>query len=150
MYPYYNLNGFNTMGNPSYNQNFNPNLNQNYNQNFNNQNINNVENKQNVNWIYVGSFDETKDILVQANQTAWIMNSNKPEFYVKQADNMGICTVKSYGFVEINPEQPTQNQQNFVTKEEFEEFKNEMRNLRNESVIQSKSTTKSTTSKSDK
>lgn len=141
MYPnYYGLNM--NMSNPyqNYNQNYGPNYSQN---NF--PSLQMQQPKENLSWINVNGIQGARDVQIQANQTAWLMDSNEPIFYVKQADNMGVCTLKAYKFEEINPEQPIPTTQSFVTKEEFEQFKNEMRNYRNEPINKKSNTTKSTT-----
>lgn len=99
---------------------------------------NTYQQKENINWINVNGIQGAKDVQIQANQTAWLMDMNQPVFYVKKADNMGVCTLEAYKFEKINPEQPvTLKEQNFVTKEEFEQFKAQLlqpKEVVNESV----------------
>lgn len=94
--------------------------------------------KENLNWINVNGIQGAKDVQIQANQTAWLMDMNQPVFYVKKADNMGVCTLKGYKFEELDLDQPVMKQQeNFVTKEEFEQFKAQLlqvKEVKDESV----------------
>lgn len=85
-------------------------------------------------FIPVSNASVVKEAQVPANQTAWFMNQNVQEFYVKSADNLGVCQTRYYRFTEFNPEQEAQmaqqaqmmNQQsvsaNYVTKDEVEEI----------------------------
>ena len=84
--------------------------------------------KDNVNWIQVNSLDEVKNIQVMAGQTAWLMDTNNPVFYVKEADNMGICRTKAYKFEEIDIE-PKPQETNYVTKDELAELKKYIQEL---------------------
>lgn len=55
----------------------------------------------NVSWVQVAGVDGIKNTTVQPNTTVWAMDSNDTVFYVKSADNMGVCTTKAYRFAEI-------------------------------------------------
>ena len=124
MYP--NMYGINNMQNMSYIGNY-P-----YQNNYNS------FQKENINWINVNGIQGAKDVQIQANQTAWLMDMNQPVFYVKKADNMGVCTLKAYKFEELNLEQPVIKQQdNFVTKEEFEQFKAQLLQTKEIKIAQS-------------
>ena len=94
--------------------------------------------KENISWVNVNGLQGARDVQVQANQTAWLMDMNSPIFYVKKADNMGVCTLKAYRFEEINPEQPTGNETQFATKDELNALKTEIQALqegmKNESI----------------
>ena len=41
--------------------------------------------KENINWINVNGIQGAKDVQIQANQTAWLMDMNQPVFYVKKS-----------------------------------------------------------------
>lgn len=85
--------------------------------------------KENISWVNVNGLQGARDVQVQANQTAWLMDMNAPIFYVKKADNMGVCTLKAYRFEEINPEEPKSNEQMFATKEELNSLRSEIKAL---------------------
>lgn len=85
--------------------------------------------KENISWVNVNGLQGARDVQVQANQTAWLMDMNSPVFYVKKADNMGVCTLKAYRFEEINPEEPKASEQMFATKEELNSLRSEIKAL---------------------
>lgn len=87
----------------------------------------NTQPKQNISWINVNGLQGARDVQIQANQTAWLMDMNAPVFYMKQADSMGVCTLKAYRFEEIDPQQQNGATTAYVTREEFEALKNEIR-----------------------
>lgn len=103
--------------------------------------------KENISWINVNGLQGARDVQIQANQTAWLMDMNAPIFYVKKADNMGVCTLKAYRFEEINPEQPTGNETQFATKDELNALKTEIQAL--QEGLKHESTAKQPKSKSN-
>lgn len=96
--------------------------------------------KENIEWINVNGIQGARDVQIQANQTAWLMDMNEPVFYVKKADGMGVCTLEAYRFEKINPEQPKPQEQMFATKDELNTLRNEIKALqevlKNESVTE--------------
>ena len=80
---------------------------------------------------YVNDRASVDSYQLPANSSVILMDSNLPRFYVKQTDASGIATVKSYDFKETEKEKPKE----YVTKEEFETFKADLRKggKRNES-----------------
>lgn len=70
----------------------------------------NTQPVQNTNgpFIVVNGVQGAKDVQVPANQTAWMMDQNAPQFYVKSADNLGICKMDYYRFEKFDPEQEAQ------------------------------------------
>ena len=96
--------------------------------------------KDNLEWINVNGIQGARDVQIQANQTAWLMDMNEPIFYVKKADSMGVCTLEAYRFEKINPEQPKMQEQMFATKDELNTLRSEIRALqdvlKNESVAE--------------
>ena len=65
-----------------------------------------------------------------ANRKAILMDANLPRFYMKQTDANGQATIKSFDFKETETEKPVE----YVTKEEFESFKEKMKGVRHEST----------------
>lgn len=104
----------------------------------------------NVDWVKVADIEAVKEIKPANNQTLYIMNQNKPEFYVKSADMMGICTTKVCPFEPIDLseyEQRTKEQKsgtdtapNFVTHDEFtgtiNDVVSQLQQTRNEVAMQ--------------
>lgn len=82
----------------------------------------------NVNWVQVTGIDGARNQIVQPNTTVWMMDNNKPCFYVKSVDNMGSASFKAFRFEEIPPEstQGTNRETNYdnryVTREEFQKL----------------------------
>ena len=58
--------------------------------NMNNQYQDNSKNSDNINLIYVKDYDSAKDVILQPNQRAWIMNTNCQEFYIKMLFKIGL------------------------------------------------------------
>ena len=69
------------------------------------------------------------------NSRVILMDTNRPVFYVKQSDDSGYSETKAYQFKEIPLAQreiiqtPAQDVSDFVTKDEFNEFKQLMEEL---------------------
>lgn len=89
----------------------------------------NAQPTSNIPWIQVPNIETAKNVMISPNQTAYIMNQNAPEFYVKSADSMGVAQMKFYRFTEFSPEEEakrieTVKSGDFTTKEEFTNFAN--------------------------
>ena len=95
-----------------------------------------VQPRQNVDWISVSGYEGAEKHTVLANQTAWMMDNNKAQFYVKSADNLGVATIKAYRFEEINAAAPQPAQTASVDLspivEEMGEFKRRLEALENQ------------------
>lgn len=63
----------------------------------------NKNNENSINIIYVKDYDSAKDVILQPNQRAWIMNTNCQEFYIKTSDGMGVSTLDCYQFTKFDP-----------------------------------------------
>ena len=72
---------------------------------------------------YVNDRASVDSYQLPANSSVILMDSNLPRFYVKQTDASGMATIKSYDFKETEKEKPKE----YVTKEEFETFKANLR-----------------------
>lgn len=114
----------------------------------------------NIPWIQVPSLNSAKDIMVTPNQTAYIMNQNKQEFYVKSADTMGVANLKCFRFEEFSPDEEEKQIEklrsgDFITRDEFNNLAvnsaNEIQNLKavisalNEQIANNNSDTKENT-----
>lgn len=78
---------------------------------------------------YVNNKQSAETYQMQPNSSVILMDSNLPRFYMKQTDASGVATIKSYDFKETEEEKPTE----YVTKQEFEKFKQSMKGARHES-----------------
>lgn len=93
----------------------------------------------NIPWVQVPSLNSAKDIMISPNQTAYIMNQNKQEFYVKSADNMGVASLKCFRFEEFSPDEEEKQIEklksgDYITRDEFNNLAlssaNEIQNLK--------------------
>lgn len=80
--------------------------------------------------IQVPSADYAKSVVLNPNQTLYMVSQNAPELYAKAADSMGVATMKYFKLVEFDPtmeaaQQAVNNQiGNVVSREEFNAFAN--------------------------
>jgi len=79
---------------------------------------------------YVNGKQSAETYQMQPNSSVILMDSNLPRFYMKQTDASGVATIKSYDFKETEVEKPKE----YVTKEEFEKFKANLKGARHEST----------------
>lgn len=78
---------------------------------------------------YVNGKQSAESYQMSPNSSVILMDSEKARFYVKKTDASGVATIKSYDFVETEAEKPTE----YVTKQEFEKFKANLKGARHES-----------------
>lgn len=89
--------------------------------------------------IFVQGETGAKAYQIPVNSTVLLMSSEANEFFIKTTDQAGFPTIKKYRFSEVtqttgqaqgqtNTEQIKT--QNFVTREEFEALKNEIKQLK--------------------
>lgn len=82
----------------------------------------------NMPWIQVPNIEAARNVMVQPNQTAYMMNQNAPEFYVKATDQMGVATLRCFAFQEFNPTEQAAKEvlsaqaDKLVSREEFNNF----------------------------
>lgn len=82
----------------------------------------------NVPWIQVPNIEAARNVMVQPNQTAYMMNQNAPEFYVKATDGMGVASLRCFKFAEFNPTEEAAKEvlnsqaSNLVSRDEFNTF----------------------------
>ena len=79
---------------------------------------------------YVNDRKSAESYQLPANSSVILMDSNQARFYMKQTDASGIATIKAYDFKEAEAEKPKE----YVTKEEFEKFKANLKGARHEST----------------
>jgi len=78
---------------------------------------------------YVNGKASAESYQMPANSSVILMDSEKSRFYIKMTDASGVATVKSYDFKETEAEKPKE----YVTKQEFEAFKNKLKGDKHES-----------------
>lgn len=80
--------------------------------------------------IQVPSADYAKSVVLNPNQTLYMVSQNAPELYAKAADSMGVATMKYFKLVEFDPTMEAAQQAvntqigNVVSREEFNAFAN--------------------------
>ena len=79
---------------------------------------------------YVNGRQSAEGYPLTANSSVILMDSSMPRFYVKQTDASGMSTLKAYDFTEVEEEKPAE----YVTKSEFEKFKEGLKGVKHESV----------------
>ena len=83
---------------------------------------------------YVKDKQSAEAFQMPPSSSVILMDSNQARFYMKQTDASGVATIKSYDFKETEAEKPVE----YVTKSEFEKFKQSMKGGRNESANESR------------
>jgi hypothetical protein len=80
-----------------------------------------------TNIIYVQGESGAKGYPVTNGYTMLLMDSEEPKFYIKQTDNMGLPSMKTFKFEEVVEPEPEKVE--YITKADFEDFKNEIKAL---------------------
>ena len=93
----------------------------------------NKSNDSSINLIYVKDYESAKDVILQPNQRAWIMNTNCQEFYIKTSDSMGVSTVDCYQFTKFDPKTREFNsgdkEVDYIKRDEFDALKSKIEAL---------------------
>ena len=85
--------------------------------------------------IFVQGETGAKAYQIPINSTVLLMSSEANEFFIKSTDQAGFPTIKKYRFTEVTQTKTTEQEQqvktqNFVTREEFEALKIEIKQLK--------------------
>lgn len=91
------------------------------------------------NLIRVNGVDGAKAYQMPANSTVALFDNNNDIMYVKTTDGAGFPSVRSFRFEEITQETKQQEKADYISREEFEEFKKELMNNGKQSISRSKS-----------
>ena len=99
--------------------------------------------QQNVNWIPVSGYEDVRGIMVQPGMTVWAMDNNEPIFYVKTADQMGVCTIEAYRYERVqvgaNPAPPAGE---YITRQEYQSLIERIERMENGGMKNGKSADK--------
>ena len=68
---------------------------------------------------YTNGWIGAKGYSIPRNTTILLMDSDAPQFFIKQSDQNGMCTIKGYRFEEITETAPTAAMDDYVTKAEL-------------------------------
>lgn len=92
------------------------------------------------NLIRVNGIDGAKAYQMTPNSTVALFDSNEDILYVKSTDGAGFPQIRKFRFVEIQESQTQQTENvDFVSREEFENFKKEIMSNGKQSVRKSES-----------
>ena len=111
--------------------------NQYYNPQMNNQQIFPQEQTQNL--IRVNGIEGAKTYQMSANSTVALFDSNEDIMYIKTTDGAGFPSIRSFRFEELKEDTQTEPSVDYISREEFEEFKKELMNNGKQSISRSKS-----------
>lgn len=111
--------------------------NQFYPQSMNNQQI--IPQEQPQNLIRVNGIDGAKAYQMPANSTVSLFDSNEDIMYIKNTDGAGFPGIRMFRFEEIKETTKSEEKQDYISREEFEEFKKELMNNGKQSISRSKS-----------
>ena len=111
--------------------------NQYYNQQMNNQQIFPQEQTQNL--IRVNGIEGAKTYQMSANSTVALFDSNEDIMYIKTTDGAGFPSIRTFNFAEITQNEKSSCSQDYISRQEFEEFKKELMNNGKQSISRSKS-----------
>ena len=86
----------------------------------------------------VNGLEGAKAFQVMPRETVALFDGNDDVFYIKSADDGGFPTIKAYRFAEVDltGAKPTND---YVTKAEFEELRNEVKKYAEQSIPKSRS-----------
>lgn len=97
-----------------------------------------VQNQMVNNLIRVTGMDGAKAYQMQPNSTVALFDSNEDIMYIKSTDGAGFPTIRTFGFSPI--EQPTNQGNDFISRAEFEQFKQEVLDNGKQLISEPKST----------
>ena len=111
--------------------------NQYYNPQMNNQQIFPQEQTQNL--IRVNGIEGAKTYQMSANSTVALFDSNEDIMYIKTTDGAGFPSIRTFSFTEVKEENRPTQQVDYISRQEFEEFKKELMNNGKQSISRPKS-----------
>ena len=122
--------------------------NQYYNPQMNNQQI--YPQIQTQNLIRVNGIEGAKAYQMSANSIVSLFDANDDIMYIKSTDGAGFPSIRTFSFTEVKEQNKPAQQVDYISREEFEEFKKELMNNGKQSISRSKSnlTDKSTDNQS--
>ena len=114
-----------------------PQQNQYYNPQMNNQQF--LPQIQTQNLIRVNGIEGAKAYQMSANSTVSLFDANEDIMYIKSTDGAGFPSIRTFSFTEVKEENKPTQQVDYISREEFEEFKKELMNNGKQSISRSKS-----------
>ena len=114
-----------------------PPQNQYYNQQMTNQQF--LPQTQTQNLIRVNGIEGAKAYQMNANSIVSLFDANEDIMYIKSTDGAGFPSIRSFRFEELKADTQTDPSVDYISREEFEEFKKELMNNGKQSISRSKS-----------
>lgn len=114
-----------------------PQQNQYYNPQMNNQQF--LPQIQTQNLIRVNGIEGAKAYQMSANSIVSLFDANEDIMYIKSTDGAGFPSIRTFSFTEVKEENKPTQQVDYISREEFEEFKKELMNNGKQSISRSKS-----------
>ena len=108
-----------------------------YGQPMNNQPI--LTQNQIQNLIRVNGIEGAKAYQMPANSTVSLFDANEDIMYIKTTDGAGFPVIRTFSFTEIKEENKPVEKVDYISRQEFEEFKKELMNNGKQSIQRSKS-----------
>lgn len=93
--------------------------------------------------IRVTGIEGARAYQIPPNGTVALFDSGNDVMFIKSTDGAGFPTIRTFTFSEVKDDVPANN--NYVSKDEFEQFKKEIMDYGKFSVPKSKQSTKQTT-----
>lgn len=103
-----------------------------YNQPQNNQQFFQPEPTQNL--IRVNGINGAKAYQMPANSTVALFDSNNDVMYIKSTDGAGFPSIRTFSFTELKEDISTTENTDYISRQEFEEFKKELMNNGKQSI----------------
>lgn len=91
------------------------------------------------NLIRVNGLEGAKAYQMSANSTVALFDANNDLMYVKSTDGAGFPSIRTFTFSELQEEPKAEQNVDYISREEFEEFKKELMNNGKQSIQRSKS-----------
>lgn len=111
--------------------------NQYYNPQMNNQQF--LPQIQTQNLIRVNGIEGAKAYQMSANSIVSLFDANEDIMYIKSTDGAGFPSIRTFSFTEVKEQNKPISKVDYISREEFEEFKKELMNNGKQSISRSKS-----------
>ena len=108
-----------------------------YNQPMNNQQFFQQEPTQSL--IRVNGIEGAKAYQMSANSIVSLFDANDDIMYIKSTDGAGFPSIRTFSFTEVKEQNKPIQKVDYISREEFEEFKKELINNGKQSISRSKS-----------
>lgn len=91
------------------------------------------------NLIRVNGIEGAKAYQMSANSTVALFDTNEDIMYVKSTDGAGFPSIRTFSFTEIKENTKVSQNTDYISRQEFEDFKKELMNNGKQSISRSKS-----------